>query len=90
MVSVKVITDPWIDHLTDRPMGRNPNALVQHFGAHPTCYYDCDGSCPISKVKVLVLRKGGGIWHMSTTVLNSAVLTSRSITSHPTSSNLCL
>ena len=27
-VSVKVIIDPRIDHLTDHPMGRNPDLLV--------------------------------------------------------------
>jgi hypothetical protein len=27
-VYVKVIIDPWIDHLTDQPMGRNPITLV--------------------------------------------------------------
>jgi hypothetical protein len=27
-VSVKVIIDPWIDHLTDQPMGRNSDTFV--------------------------------------------------------------
>ena len=35
-VYVKVIIDPWIDHLQDHPMGRNPNTLVHILGAlHP-------------------------------------------------------
>ena len=32
-VSVKVIIDPWIDHLQDHPIGRNPNTLVHILGA---------------------------------------------------------
>jgi hypothetical protein len=31
-VYVKVITDPWIDHLTDQSMGRNPNTLYIDLG----------------------------------------------------------
>jgi hypothetical protein len=35
-VYVKVIIDPWTDHLQDHPMGRNPNTLVYILGAlHP-------------------------------------------------------
>ena len=35
-VYVKVIIDPWIDHLQDHPMGRNPNTLIHILGAlHP-------------------------------------------------------
>ena len=35
-VYIKVIIDPWIDHLTDQPMGRNPNTLVHTLRAlHP-------------------------------------------------------
>jgi hypothetical protein len=35
-VYVKVIIDPWIDHLQDHPMGRNPDTLVHILGAlHP-------------------------------------------------------
>jgi hypothetical protein len=35
-VYVKVIIDPWIDHLQDHPMGRNPTTLVHILGAlHP-------------------------------------------------------
>jgi hypothetical protein len=31
-----VINDPWIDHLTDHPMGRDPNTLVHILRAlHP-------------------------------------------------------
>jgi hypothetical protein len=43
-VYVKLIIDPWIDHLEDHPMGRNPNTLIQYlvfiptkWGGHPTC-----------------------------------------------------
>jgi hypothetical protein len=32
-VYVKLIIDPWIDHLQDHPMGRNPNTLVHILGA---------------------------------------------------------
>ena len=32
-VYVKLIIDPWIDHLQDNPMGRNPNTLVHILGA---------------------------------------------------------
>jgi hypothetical protein len=32
-VYVQVIIDPWIDHLTDQPMGCNPNMLVHTLGA---------------------------------------------------------
>jgi hypothetical protein len=32
-VYVKVMIDPWIDHLQDHPMGRNPNTLVHILGA---------------------------------------------------------
>ena len=43
-VYVKLIIDPWVDHLQDHPMGRNPNKLVHILGAftptkwggHPT------------------------------------------------------
>ena len=31
-VYVKVIIDPWIDHLTDQPMGRNRDTLVHILG----------------------------------------------------------
>jgi hypothetical protein len=35
-VYVKLTIDPWIDHLQDHPMGRNPNTLVHILGAlHP-------------------------------------------------------
>jgi hypothetical protein len=35
-VYVKVIIDPWVDHIQDRPMGRNPSTLVHILGAlHP-------------------------------------------------------
>jgi hypothetical protein len=35
-VYVRVIIDPWIDHLQGHPMGRNPNTLVHILGAlHP-------------------------------------------------------
>jgi hypothetical protein len=35
-VYAKVIIDPWIDHLTDQPMGHNPNTLVHTLRAlHP-------------------------------------------------------
>jgi hypothetical protein len=35
-VQVKVIIDPWIDHLQGHPMGRNPHTLVHILGAlHP-------------------------------------------------------
>jgi hypothetical protein len=35
-VYVKLTVDPWIDHLQDHPMGRNPNTLVHILGAlHP-------------------------------------------------------
>jgi hypothetical protein len=35
-VYVKLIIDPWVDHLQDHPMGRNPNKLVHILGAlHP-------------------------------------------------------
>jgi hypothetical protein len=35
-VYVKLTIDPWIDHLQDQPMGRNPNLLVHILGAlHP-------------------------------------------------------
>jgi hypothetical protein len=44
-VYVKLILDPWIDHLQDHPMGRNPTTLVHilggctltKWGGHPTC-----------------------------------------------------
>jgi hypothetical protein len=32
-VYVKLIIDPWIDHLQDHPLGRNPNPLVHILGA---------------------------------------------------------
>jgi hypothetical protein len=32
-VYVKLIIDPWIDHLQDHLMGRNPNTLVHILGA---------------------------------------------------------
>jgi hypothetical protein len=32
-VYVKLIIDPWIDHLQDHPRGRNPNTLVHLLGA---------------------------------------------------------
>jgi hypothetical protein len=32
-VYVKLIIDPWIDHLQDNPIGRNPNTLVHILGA---------------------------------------------------------
>jgi hypothetical protein len=32
-VYVKLIIDPWIDHLQDNPMGRIPNTLVHILGA---------------------------------------------------------
>jgi hypothetical protein len=32
-VYVTLIIDPWIDHLQDHPMGRNPNTLVHILGA---------------------------------------------------------
>ena len=32
-VKVKLIIDPWIDHLQDHPTGRNPNTLVHILGA---------------------------------------------------------
>jgi hypothetical protein len=32
-VYTKLIIDPWIDHLQDHPMGRNPNTLVHILGA---------------------------------------------------------
>ena len=32
-VYVKVIIDPWVDHLTDEPMGHNPNTLIHILGA---------------------------------------------------------
>jgi hypothetical protein len=33
---VQLIIDPWIDHVQDHPMGRNPNTLVLILGAlHP-------------------------------------------------------
>jgi hypothetical protein len=28
LAAVKLIIDPWIDHLRDRPIGRNPDTLV--------------------------------------------------------------
>jgi len=35
-VYVKLIIDPWIDHLQDHPMGRSPITLVHILGAlHP-------------------------------------------------------
>jgi hypothetical protein len=44
-VYVKLVIDPWIDHLQDHPMGRNPNMLARTYtwgftltkwGGHPT------------------------------------------------------
>jgi hypothetical protein len=32
-VYTEVIIDPWIDHLTDQPIGGSPNTLVRILGA---------------------------------------------------------
>jgi hypothetical protein len=35
-VNIKLTIDPWIDHLTDHPMGRNPDTFIHILGAvHP-------------------------------------------------------
>jgi hypothetical protein len=33
-VYVKLIIDPWIDHVQDHPMGRNPSMLVHILGTY--------------------------------------------------------
>jgi hypothetical protein len=61
-VCVKVIIDPRIDHLTDHPMGCNPNMLVHTLraldpqsGLPSDMYQESHGARPILNAKELVM-----------------------------------